>query len=196
MNNNKKNKRILIACEFSGIVREEFKKVGWDAWSCDLLDTEIPGQHYKCDIRDVLYKDWDMLIAHPPCTRLCNSGVRWISERNLWKELDEAANFFNLFKSVNIDRVCIENPIPHKYAVQKIGKYTQIVQPWQFGHYEKKATCFWLKNLPKLIPTCIVDKNKAKQSSWLASPGPDRSKFRSRTFLGIGKAMAEQWGKI
>lgn len=183
---------ILVACETSGRVREAFKSKGWDAWSCDLLDTEQPGNHFKCDVRDVLNKGWDMMVAHPSCQRLCNSGVRWLAERNLWKELDEAADFFNLLKNAPIPKICLENPIPHKYAVAKIGKYTQIIEPFQHNEPFKKATCLWLKNLPKLVP--VSNLSERKQECWLASPGPERWKLRSRTYQGIANSFANQWG--
>lgn len=191
--------KVLVACEYSGIVRDEFNKLGHDATSCDLLpcESELEGKHYQGDVKDILYSEkWDLMIGHPPCTRLCNSGVRWLDERNLWQEMDDACDFFNLLKNAPIDKICLENPIPHKYARAKIGKYTQLIQPWQFGHFEKKATCIWLKNLPLLKPTNIVDKKLAKQSTWLKSPGKNRSKERSKTFIGIARAIAEQYGAI
>lgn len=185
--------RILIACEFSGIVRDAFIKKGHDAMSCDLLPTEKPGPHYQGDIRDVLYDGWDLFIGHPPCTRLCNSGVRWLAERNLWGDMKRAAEFFLLLWNAPIDKICLENPIPHKYAIEIIGrKYDQIIQPWQFGHGETKATCLWLKNLPPLYYTKIV--TGRKQSCFLEPPSPERWKIRSRTYPGIAQAMAEQWG--
>lgn len=185
--------KILVACEFSGIVREAFASKGHDAWSCDLLPTEIPGQHIQGDVREVLDDGWDMIIAHPDCTRLANSGVRWLHERNLWDDLEEACRFFKLFLDHPCDRVVIENPIPHKYALEKIGKkYDQIVQPWQFGHGETKATCLWLKGLQKLKSSNIVSGRYPKV--WLESPGAERKKNRSRTYPGIAEAMAEQWG--
>ena len=185
--------RVLVACEFSGIVREAFKAKGHDAWSCDLLPTEIPGQHIQGDVLEILDNGWDLMIAHPPCTRLTNSGVRWLDERDLWDDMQRDAHFFLTLLSVNIPKIAVENPIPHKYARDVIGKYDQIIQPWQFGHPETKATCLWLKNLPKLQPTNIVEGRE--QRIWKASPGPDRWKERSRTFPGIAAAMAEQWGR-
>lgn len=182
---------ILIACEYSGIVRDAFLKKGHNAKSCDILDTESKGPHYKGDVRDILCSDWDMIIAHPPCTRLANSGVRWLHERNLWKELKEACEFFKLFLNHKCEKICIENPIPHKYAVKEIGKYSQVIQPWQFGHGESKAICLWLKNLPPLKPTKVV--SERDQRVWKMSPGPDRAKERSRFYTGIATAMANQW---
>lgn len=195
--------RILVACEFSGIVREAFSKFGHDVWSCDLLPTEIPGKHYHGDVRDILYTErWDMMIAHPPCTRLANSGVHWLDRRNLWDEMKEGAEFFKELCDAPIHRIAVENPIPHKYAIEIIGrKYDQIVQPWMFGHPESKATCFWLKGLPRLIPTNVLTKQKG--TKWenqtpsgqnKLGPSSNRWKERSKTYIGIAKAMAEQWG--
>ncbi len=185
--------KVLIACEFSGIVREAFKARGHDAWSCDLLDTEIPGNHYKCDVRDILYEAWDLLIGHPPCTYTCNSGVRWLDEQpGRWCKMVNALTFWNELWTAPILKKCLENPIPHKYAREKMDNYSQIIQPWQFGHGETKATCLWLSNLPKLEPTNIVDGRKGRVHK--EPPGPDRWKNRSRTLRGIANAMAEQWG--
>jgi len=184
--------RVLVACEYSGIVRDAFTAAGHDAMSCDILDTESPGPHYKGDVRDVLAQQWDMIIAHPPCTRLTNAGVRWLHERNLWEDLNEACRFFNLFLEHPCERIAVENPIMHKYAVARVGrKPDQIIQPWQFGHGETKGVGLWLKGLPKLTPTNIVEGREARVHRM--SPGPDRSKLRSRFFEGIAAAMAEQW---
>jgi hypothetical protein len=185
--------RVLVACEFSGIVREAFKAKGHVAMSCDLLPTEIEGWHYQGDIFDIIDLGWDLMIAHPPCTYLTNSGVRWLHEDpNRWNDLDEGAEFFARLLNCNIPKICIENPIPHKYAVERIGRiYDQKIQPWQFGHGETKATCLWLKGLPKLIPTDIVDGREARIHKM--APSKDRWKERSRTYEGIGKAMADQW---
>ena len=187
--------KVLVGCEFSCIVRDAFIKKGHDAWSCDLLPAERGGNHYQCDVREILDKDWDLGIFHPNCQRLCNSGVRWLAERNLWKELDDAADFFNLLKNAPIPKICVENPIPHKYALAKIGKYSQIIQPHWFGdEVESKQTCLWLKNLPLLVREKVLPKEKIKQSTWLASPGPNRWKERSRTFQSVATAMANTWG--
>lgn len=190
---------ILIACEESGIVTEAFRKRGHNAWSCDLLPTSgnHPEWHIKDDAIKILYSQkWDLVIAHPPCTRLANSGVRWLSERNLWEEMDAAADFFFEFIKYglrsSLNKIAIENPIPHKHARLFIGDYTQLIQPWMFGHGEQKATCLWLYNLPKLHPTNIV--SGREQKVWKMTPGPERTKLRSKTFPGIAKAMAEQWG--
>lgn len=186
--------RMLVACEFSAVVRSAFAAKGWDAWSCDLLPTEQPGQHYQCDVREVLGKQWDLIVAHPECTYLCNSGVRWL-DRDIgrWKKLYEACQFFNLFLDHPCPRICVENPIPHKYAAGWLRRpWTQTIQPWQFGEPFQKRTCLWLKGLPPLQPTQIVQERK--QAVWLASPGPDRWKERSRFYKGIAEAMADQWG--
>jgi len=151
--------KVLIACEFSGIVREAFRNLGYNAWSCDLLPSEIPSKyHIQKDVRKIIDRNWDMMIAFPPCTYLCNSGVRWLYEKEgRWKKLEEAAEFFKYLLNAPIEKIAVENPIPHKYAVNLIGrKYDQIIHPWQFGHPESKATCLWLKNLPKLKPTKIA----------------------------------------
>jgi hypothetical protein len=185
--------KVLVACEFSGRVREAFHKKGHDTWSCDLLPSEIPGKHIQGDVLEILDDKWDLMIAHPPCTRLCNSGVCWLQKRNLWKEMRKACKFFRILMESSIPRICVENPVPHKYAIHEIGKkYTQIIQPWQFGHEESKATCLWLKNLPLLIPTKIM--NKREQRLHHLPPSIDRWKLRSITFQGIANAMAEQWG--
>lgn len=188
--------KVLIACEFSGKVRDAFIERGHDAWSCDILPTERPGPHYQEDVLNRLDHNWDLMIAHPPCTRLCNSGVRWLKERNLWYDLLKAGDFFKKLLTVkHIPKICIENPIPHKYAVNLIGrKYDQIIQPWQFGHGETKATCLWLKNLPKLEPTNIV--SGREQRIFNMPKNADRGRLRSITFQGIADAMAEQWGYL
>ena len=189
--------KILIACEFSGIVREAFKKRGHDAWSCDLLDTEIPGQHIKGDVLEILNNGWDLMIAHPPCTYLANSGVRWFFDKDINKRRDRMVALRNAIMdfadllNAPIEKIVMENPIQHKYAREYIRKYDQIIQPWQFGHGETKATCLWLKNLQKLEPTKIVNGRQPRVHH--ESPGPDRWKNRSRTYTGIAKAMAEQW---
>lgn len=196
--------KVLIACEYSGVVREAFSKLGHDAVSCDLLPTEIPGKHYQGDIFDIAYKKWDLLIAHPPCTYLCNSGVSWLHKiQGRWDDMRKGADFFKKILSLDIDRICIENPIQHKYAKEIILKsYTQLVQPWMFGHMESKATCLWLKNLPKLIPTNIVKNqmfllpNKERQKLHWLGPSKNRAKLRSRTYDGIANAMATQWNNF
>lgn len=200
--------KVLIACEFSGIVRDAFAAKGHDAWSCDLLPTERPGQHFQEDIFHVLhssrYQNWDLIIAHPPCTYLCNSGVQWLKkDAGRTDKMRKAAIFFRSLLYANCEKVCIENPIPHKYALEIIGrKYDQIVQPWQFGHMEKKATCFWLKGLSTLTATNDVrhemlklPKNQQQRLHYLP-PSAERAKLRSKTYEGIALAMADQWGAI
>ncbi len=206
--------KVLIACEFSAIVRDAFAGRGHDAWSCDVLPTEKPGNHLECDILTVLDRDWDLMIAHPPCTYLTNAGVRHlhdhVASRNgvrakifgaaRMEAMKDAAKFFLTLWNAPIHRICIENPIPHGYARDIIGDYTQLIQPWQFGHGEIKATCLWLKNLPPLMPThrrddlfCAPEPPERVARVHLMAPGPNRWKERSRTFTGIAKAMAEQW---
>lgn len=180
--------KVLVACEFSGIVREAFKARGHDAWSCDLLETEIPEQHYKCDVFEVIDQGWDLMIAHPPCTHLAVSGARWFKDKQ--KEQKEALQFVDKLLKAPIPKIALENPI--SIISSKIRKPDQIIQPWMFGHGETKATCLWLKNLPPLKATKIVDGREAKVHK--APPGPNRWKDRSRTYTGIAKAMAEQWG--
>jgi hypothetical protein len=185
--------KILIACECSGRVRDAFIARGHDAWSCDIKPTEIPGPHYQGDVFDIINNGWDMMIAHPPCTRLCNSGVCWLQKRDLWKEMEEGARFFKKLMDVDIARKAIENPIPHRYALEIIGrKYDQIIQPWMFGHGETKATCLWLENLEKLKPTNIVEGREQRLHK--LPPSPERAAIRARTFPGIANAMATQWG--
>lgn len=196
--------KILVACEYSGTVRDAFKKLGHDAWSCDLLQTDKPGNHFNCDVRDVLSKDWDLLIGHPPCTFLCNSGVCHLdTDKTRWKKMEEGARFFKMLWDSPIKKKCIENPIMHKYAKEIIGvSQSQIIQPYQFGHMETKATCLWLDNLPLLVPTDNVKeemmklpKNKRQRLHYLP-PSPDRWKLRSLTYQGFADAMAAQWGKL
>lgn len=247
--------RVLVACEFSGTVRDAFSAHGHYARSVDLLPTEALSQPvmfrgdfgcwqhaqfdptcedceydepwcHRCDayayeclclgptedeaeyaesceegarhlsgdlftIEDV--DSYDLLIAHPPCTRLTNSGVRWLDERNLWGEMYEAADFFRRILELPVRRIAVENPIPHGYALERIGrKYDQIIQPWQFGHGETKATCLWLKNLPRLAPTNVVSGREARVHK--LPPSADRWKLRSVTYAGIADAMADQWG--
>lgn len=185
--------KLLVACEFSGTVRDAFANLGWDAWSCDLLPSETPGQHYQCDVMTVINRGWDLIIAHPECTYLTNSGVRWLhTDIKRWPKLFTGAAFFRAMMNAEAPHIAIENPIMHKYAADLVRQRpAQIVQPWQFGHGETKATCLWLKNLPKLTPTNIVEGRE--QRIWKMPPGPDRWKERSRTFQGIADAMATQW---
>lgn len=179
--------RVLVACEFSGRVRDAFIKRGHDAVSCDLLDTEIDGPHYKGDVFDIINTGWDLMIAHPPCTHLAVSGAKHFKSKQ--KEQEEAVEFVKRLLSADIDKIALENPI--SVLSTKIRKPDQIVQPWMFGHGETKATCLWLKNLPKLTPTNIVEGRE--QKVFKMAPSKDRWKDRSRTYLGIADAMAEQW---
>ena len=179
--------KILVACEFSGIVREAFRSKGHDALSCDLLPSEIPGNHYQGDVKDIINDGWDLMIAHPPCTHLAVSGARWFKDKQ--KEQAEALDFVKLLMDTNIKKIAIENPI--SIISSRIRKPDQIIQPWQFGHGETKSTCIWLKNLPKLQPTNIVDGREARVHKLPSSE--TRWKERSRTYTGIAQAMAEQW---
>jgi len=187
--------RLLLACEESGACRRAFRARGFDAWSCDLLPASDGDEHHmQRDVFDVLDDGWDAMIAFWPCTRLCNSGVRWLAERDLWDEMRESAGCFRrLLEYDAIPMRALENPIPHKYAVAEIGaKYDQIIHPWQFGHGETKATCLWLRGLPMLQPTKVV--RGREHNVHRAAPSPDRGKLRSKTYLGVAEAMAEQWG--
>lgn len=180
--------RVLVACEFSGIVRDAFKERGHDAWSCDLLPTETPGKHFQQDVLSILENGWDLLIAHPPCTHLAVSGARWFKEKQ--EEQKEALFFVRALLGAPIARIALENPI--SIISSRIRKPDQIIQPWQFGHGETKATCLWLKGLPNLVPTNIVSGREARVHRM--PPSPDRWKERSKTFAGIAQAMAAQWG--
>lgn len=181
--------KILIGCEFSGVVREAFRRCGHDAWSCDLLETEQPGQHIQDDLLHVIGMGWDAAIFHPPCTFLAVSGARWKSpERD--EEQRKAVRFCLELMAAPIPKIALENPIG--ILPQFLGKATQIIQPWWFGHGETKATCLWLRGFVPLVATNIVDGREARVHR--AAPGPDRWKDRSRTLPGVGKAMAVQWG--
>lgn len=200
-----KKMRVLVACEYSGRIRDAFLKKGHYAMSCDLLpsDSKNSGDHYQGDVTKILDHDWDLMIAHPPCTYLTNAGVCHLhKDPDRWALLDEGAAFFKLLLEAPISKKCIENPIMHKYAKERIGgvKQSQVVQPWMFGHMEQKATCLWLTNLPLLQPTNIVKeemmklpKNQRERLHYLP-PSPDRWKLRSTTYQGIADAMASQWG--
>jgi site-specific DNA-cytosine methylase len=182
--------RVLIACEFSGVVRDAFAALGHDAWSCDLLPSETAGQHLEDDVlHHINWPKWDLLVAHPPCTHLAVSGARWFKEKR--GEQNQALDFVRRLLDAPIARIALENPI--SIISSRIRKPDQIIQPWQFGHGETKATCLWLKGLPALKPTKIVDGRQPRVH--FASPGPDRWKERSRTLPGIAAAMAEQWGQ-
>lgn len=180
--------KVLIACEFSGIVRDAFISRGHDAMSCDLLPSERPGPHYQGDVLNIINDGWDLMIAHPPCTHLAVSGARYFVNKQEVQR--DALNFVRVLMGAPIEKIAIENPI--SIISTKIRKPDQIIQPWMFGHGETKATCLWLKNLSKLQPTKIVDGREARIHH--LPPGPDRWKERSRTYQGIADAMAEQWG--
>lgn len=193
--------KVLVACEYSGTVRDAFIAAGHDAMSCDLLPTDVPGPHYQGDVRDILGKDWDLLIAHPPCTYMARSGMRWLKDQPPLKSgkpvgaerrklLAEALEFFEKLLNAPIPRVCVENPRSFLIPVPA----TQYIQPWQFGHGETKETGLWLRNLPPLVPTNVVDGREARIHK--LPPSADRWKIRSETYAGIAQAMAQQWGSI
>jgi hypothetical protein len=195
--------RVLVACEYSGTVRDAFIRAGHYAASCDLLPSDSPlGDHYQCSVMDIIDHEWDLMIAHPPCTYLTNSGVCWLhKDPSRWALLDEGAAFFKSLLEAPIPMKCIENPIQHKYAKERIGrKQNQVIQPWMFGHMEQKATCLWLEGLPLLQPTNNVKaemlelpKRERERLHYL-SPSKDRWKLGSATYKGIAEAMAAQWG--
>lgn len=180
--------RVLVACEFSGIVRDAFAAKGHDAWSCDLLPTERPGQHIQDDVFKHLDEQWDMMLFFYPCTNLCVSGARWFFKKRESQERD--IDNFKRLEGCSIPRTAGENPIG--VISSKFRKPDQIIQPWMFGHGETKATCLWLKGLPKLTPTNVVEGRNGRV--WKEPPSDERWKNRSRTFPGIAQAMAEQWG--
>ena len=182
--------RVLVACEYSGTVRDAFISRGHDAMSCDLLPTDALGPHYQGDVRDILSDGWDLMIGHPPCDHLAVSGARWFKEKRADGRQQAAIEFFMMLANADIPRIAIENPVCIMSSVWR--RPDQIIQPWQFGHGETKATCLWLKGLPKLQPTNIVEGRE--QRVWKMPPGPNRWKERSRTFQGIADAMASQWG--
>ena len=199
--------KVLVACEFSGIVREAFAKRGHDAWSCDLLPTEIPGKHIQGDVMEILNDGWDLMIAHPPCTDLAVSGARYFK----FKQGRQAAalDFVRALMSAPIERIAIENPV--SIISSRIRKPDQIIQPWMFGEDASKKTCLWLKNLPPLHPTCIIEgkitigndgkvrrifANQTPSGQNKLGPSPERAKERARTYQGIADAMADQWGAL
>ena len=196
--------RILIACEFSGTVRDAFTKLGHDAWSCDLEPTEKPGNHHQGDIFDIINDGWDLMIAHPPCTHLACSGAAHFAKKIADGRQQQGIDFFMRLAECNIPKYAIENPIG--IMSNRYRKPDQIIQPWQFGYETTKATCLWLRGLPKLEPTNIVSKGKVwvskdgkkRMSQWFYEssylPPKEREKMRNRTFQGIADAMAQQWG--
>ena len=195
--------KVLIACEYSGRVRDAFIGLGHDAMSCDLLPTDKPGPHYQGDVFDIINDGWDLMIAHPPCTYLSNSGVCHLhKDASRWPKMFDGSAFFKKLLNAPIKKIAIENPIMHGYAKTLIGgiKQSQIVQPWMFGHTEQKAACLWLKGLPMLKEInnvkdemLLLPKNERERLHYLP-PSPDRWKIRSTTFQGIADAMASQWG--
>lgn len=191
--------KVLVACEYSGTVRDAFIAQGHDAWSCDLLPTDKPGPHYQSPVQTILGQGWDLMIAHPPCTHLAVSGARWFKDKQT--EQAEALDFVRLLLDAPIPRIALENPI--SIISSRIRKPDQIIQPWQFGHDASKATCLWLKNLPPLQPTDVLPGGKSmRRANQTASgqnklsPSPDRWKLRSATYQGIANAMAQQWGTL
>jgi|TARA_R100000084_G_C4565178_1_gene106519 hypothetical protein len=191
--------KVLVACEYSGIVRDAFAAKGHDAWSCDILPTESPGNHFQGDVLEHLDKGWDLMIAHPPCTYLSNAGARFLYPKGKLNEDRyklglKAKDFFMKLYNAPIDKICVENPISSK--IFALPKYTQTIQPYEYGHPVKKKTCLWLKNLPKLKPTNIIFKRQSTKvpGNWFNKGGKDRQKNRSRFFTGIANAMADQWG--
>jgi site-specific DNA-cytosine methylase len=185
--------KVLIACEFSGIVREAFKKKGHQAVSCDLLPTEVPGDHIQGDVLEVLDQGWDLMVAHPPCTHLAVSGARWFKGKEEEQKL--ALEFFLALATAPIPKICVENPV--SVISTKWRKPDQIIQPWMFGHDASKKTCLWLKDLPPLVPTEVIKKkiysNQTPSGQNKLGPSPDRWKERSKTYQGIADAMSEQW---
>ena len=190
--------KILIACEYSGRVRDAFIRAGHDAMSCDLLGTDTTGPHYQGDVRDVLDYPWDLMIAHPPCTNLAVSGAAWFAKKRLLGAQQASASFFMMLAKADIPRIAIENPVCVMSSLWR--KPDQVIQPWMFGHMEQKATCLWLKGLPKLTPTnnvkdemMTLPRNQRERLHFLP-PSEDRWKIRSETYQGIADAMAAQWG--
>jgi len=191
--------KVLIACEYSGIVRDAFAAKGHDAWSCDILPTENEGNHFQGDVLEYLDKGWDMMIAHPPCTYLSNAGARFLYPKGKLNEDRyklglKAKKFFIALYNTPINKICVENPISSK--IFALPKYSQIIQPYEYGHPIQKRTCLWLKNLSQLKPTNITYKKQSTKipGNWFNKGGKDRQKNRSKFFKGIAKAMADQWG--
>lgn len=192
--------RLLVACEYSGAVRDAFASRGWDAWSCDLLPSDKPGNHYQGDVRELLWQGWDMLIAFPPCTYLCSSGMHWTTRGLRDRQLTEdAVAFVRELMNAPVERIAIENPVG---AIStRIRKPDCVIHPWQHGHPESKTTCLWLTNLPTLEPTNVLTlpasghwENQTASGQNKLAPSADRWKQRSKTYPGIAAAMASQWG--
>lgn len=183
--------KILVACEFSGRVREAFCALGHDAWSVDLEPTDLPGNHLQQDVLGLLDKGWDMMIAFPPCTDLAVSGARYFEQKRADGRQQRSIEFFMALANAPILKICLENPIGIMSSFWR--KPDQIIQPWQFGHGETKATCLWLKNLPRLIPSNVVDGREHRIHR--LPPSKDRARIRSTTYRGVANAMADQWGR-
>lgn len=190
--------RVLVACEFGGRVRDAFLRAGHDAWSCDLRPSwSRADRHVRGDARPLLREPWDLVIAHPPCTYLTQSGVQFLGRRGRRERMAAACRFFNACLTANAPRVCVENPVMHGEARALVGAaHAQIVHPWQFGEADRKRTCLWLKNLPPLRPTCVLDPSTVPQANRNLSPSPRRWMLRSLTYWGVARAMAEQWGAL
>ena len=184
--------RVLVACEYSGVVRDAFLRRGHEAMSCDLLPTDAPGPHYQGDVRDVLDYPWDLMIAHPPCTDLSVSGARHFAAKRMDGRQQFGVSFARMLSKADIPRIAIENPVSVLSSIWR--KPDQVIQPWMFGHGETKATCLWLKGLPILRPTSVVEGREARIHKM--PPSPDRWKLRSVTYAGIAEAMADQWGGL
>ena len=191
--------KVLVACEYSGIVRDAFAAKGHDAWSCDILPTESPGNHFQGDVLEHLDKGWDLMIAHPPCTYLSNAGARYLYpkgklNKDRYKLGLKAKEFFMQLYNAPINKICVENPISSR--IFALPKYTQTIQPYEYGHPVQKKTCLWLKNLPELKPTNIIYKRQSTKipGNWFNKGGKDRQKNRSKFFVGFAQAMADQWG--
>lgn len=192
-----KRLKVLVGCEFSGVIRNAFAERGHYAVSCDVLPSETPGLHIQGDVQSVLDWEWDLGIFSPPCTFLTLAGARWFGDPkypNRYKDREDAITFFQALQNAPIPRICIENSQPLGYVTDRVGPYTQKVQPWMFGEGETKGACLWLKNLPKLVPTDIVPGRLARVH--MESPGPDRGKRRSVTYKGLANAMADAWGNL
>jgi hypothetical protein len=193
--------KVLVACEFSGVVRDAFIRGGHEAMSCDLLPTDVPGPHYKGDVMDIIGAGWDLMIAHPPCTYLSNAGAKHLYPKKVlnsdrFAKGLETKQFFMALYNAPISKICVENPIPS--TIFELPKYNQVVQPYEFGHAFRKKTCLWLKGLPPLMATMIVQNNESTKiaGNWFNKGGKDRQKNRAKTFEGIANAMADQWGNL
>ena len=193
--------KVLVACEYSGTVRDAFIAQGHEAMSCDILPTDVPGPHYQGDVRDVLDNGWDLMIAHPPCTYLSNAGARFLYPKGKlnkarFKQGMEGRKFFMTLWNADIPMIAIENPTPSR--IFNLPRYDQVIQPYEFGHPVQKRTCLWLFGLPHLNPTRVVKQRQSSKipGNWFNKGGKDRQKNRAKTFDGIAKAMASQWGAL